>query len=75
MRVEDADVLGVEQSNGPGGVALIAGAGHLVKADGSGVFPARGLIFISSTFAVRTTMICKLRSHNRARNQISFEVL
>ena len=35
MRVEDADVLGVEQSNGPGGLALVAGAGHLVEADGS----------------------------------------
>jgi hypothetical protein len=35
VRVEDADVLGVEQSNCPGGAALVAGAGHLVETDGS----------------------------------------
>jgi hypothetical protein len=35
VRVEDADVLGVEQPNGPGGVALVAGAGHLLETNGS----------------------------------------
>jgi hypothetical protein len=35
VRVEAADVLRVEQSNGPGEVAPVVGAGHVVETDGS----------------------------------------
>jgi hypothetical protein len=35
VHVEDADLLGVEQSNCSDEVALVVGAGHFVETDGS----------------------------------------